>query len=110
LILSSDVLEEAPAVFQTPRRRKSKKAREKLDDSFLRRSRRLSKKKEGFKNAESARMNKSKDVLEQAAEEEVQEPTPLAIIPPGPSMTGAAPHLSKRNSAWNCYWFPLDPA
>lgn len=41
-------------------------------------------------------MNKSKDVPEQAAEEEVQEPTPLAIIPPGPSMTGAAPHLSKE--------------
>lgn len=36
-----EILDEAPAVFQTPRRRRPKKVQENLDDSFLRRSSRL---------------------------------------------------------------------
>lgn len=66
--------------------------KEKLDDSFLRRSRRISKKNDGFKDAESTMKNRQAE--EQATtEEEVVEATPLAIIP-GPSKNGAAPHLS----------------
>lgn len=63
------------------------RVKEKLDDSFLRRSRRISNKLQGFKDAESAKKAK-----EPAAE--VEEPIPLAMVPP-PDCT-VAPHLPKE--------------
>lgn len=95
-----EILDEAPTIFQTPRKRRSKKLKEKLDDGFLRRSSRLSKKSEGYKNAESARRNKqasgqATSVGDSATSEDmILEPTPLAIIP-GPAVEGPAPYLSK---------------
>lgn len=49
-----EVLESPPPIFMTPRRKKKLKVKERLDDSFLRRSRRISSKLQGYKNAESA--------------------------------------------------------
>lgn len=70
--------------------------KEKLDDSFLRHSRRIAKKHEGFKDVESTMKNKQAAEHEAfEEEEEVVEPIPLAIIL-GPSKNGAAPHLSKE--------------
>ena len=80
-----EVIEEALAVFQTPRRWTRKGVKEKLDDSCLRRSRRISKKNDGFKDAECAM--KIRQAEEQAAaEEEAVEATPLAIILGPPRM------------------------
>lgn len=78
------LLDVPPPVFKTPKKKKPLKLKEKLDDSFLRRSRRLSKKMEGYKNTESAKKNKEKTQAE-------VEPIPLAMIPPS-----AAPHLPKE--------------
>jgi hypothetical protein len=39
----------------TPKKKKASKVKEQLDDSFLRRNKRLSTKSEGFKAAKSAR-------------------------------------------------------
>jgi hypothetical protein len=49
-----EVLEEPPTIFKTPSKKKTLKIREQLDDSFLRRSKRLSSKAEGYKDAKSA--------------------------------------------------------
>lgn len=77
------VLDGPPAMFLTPRKKRALKVKEKLDDSLLRRSKRISNKLQGFKDAESAKKAK-----EHVAS--VNEPMPLAIIP------GPAPHLSKE--------------
>lgn len=90
-----EILEEPPAIFQTPSRRRTKKVKEKLDDNFLRHNRRLSKKNDGFKDVKSDRKNKEAAQSEAIDEEEVAKPTALAITP-GPSNNGAAPHLSKE--------------
>lgn len=103
-----EVLEEPPEVFMTPgKKKKPFKIVEQLDDSFLRRSRRLSKKTDGFKDAKStkeassakspkkakgARNSAKKSARKNVAAEE--EPIPLPIIPP--VGTTAAPHLSKE--------------
>ena len=71
----------------TPRRKKTLKVKEKLDDNFLRRSKRISEKLQGYKNVESAQKAKE---AEETMEE--TEPMPLAVIPP--AATEAAPHLS----------------
>lgn len=67
--------------------------KERLDDSFLRRSRRLSSKHQGFKDAESAQ--KSKTSAQDINTKEIVEAIPLAIIPPEHSSSGVAPHLPK---------------
>jgi hypothetical protein len=78
----------------TPRRKKTIKVKERLDDSFLRRRRRIAKKYEGFKNGESAK--KAKEAAGTNAPtmtkdaEVAEEPMPLAVIP------GPAPHLSRE--------------
>jgi hypothetical protein len=92
-----DVLEGPPLVFKTPRRKRARIARDQLDDSFLRSSRRLSKKFQGYKDAESAKKGKKlADAVEDPIEEElakVEEPIPLAVIQPS-GMT-IAPHLPR---------------
>lgn len=82
-----EILEEAPAVFVTPRKKRVLKVKEKLDDSFLRRSKRLAKKFDGYKDAESAKKGKETAVVID------DEPMPLAIIPP--PVNEAAPHLPR---------------
>ena len=70
------------------------KVKEKLDDSFMRHSRRIANKLGGYKDAASAKAAKQvKETI--TVEETVADPTPLAIIL-GPSTYGAAPHLSKE--------------
>lgn len=90
------------------RKNKPFKVREQLDDSFLRRSHRLSLKTEGFKDAKSAReassvkspktsKSSSKKKAKKSSRKsaaEAEEPVPLAIIPPGGFIV--APHLSKE--------------
>ena len=66
-----------------PRRKRAVKVKERLDDNFLSKSKRVAKKLEGFKNEENAKKARE-------AAEEVDEPMPLAII------LGPAPHLSKE--------------
>lgn len=97
------VLDEARAVFLTPgRKKKNLKVREELDDSFLRRSRRLSKKAEGYKDAKSAKeakstMKSAKMVSKKKAKKTTQtdeEPIPLAVFPPQGSVV--APHLPQE--------------
>ena len=69
------------------------KVKEKLDDSFLRHSRRIANKLGGYKDAASAKAdNQVKEPS--TTEEDVADPFPLAIIL-GPSNYIAAPHLSK---------------
>lgn len=81
LAMDDEVVEISASNF-TPRKRRHVKVQEQLEDSFLRRSKRLSDKSGGFKNAKSAKMA-----------ETVIEPVPLAMIPaPG---TTPAPHLTK---------------
>ena len=77
-----EVLDGPPPVCMNPRRKRAIKVKERLDDGFLSRSKRVAKKLEGFKNEESAKKTRE-------TTEEVDEPMPLAIIP------GPAPHLSK---------------
>ena len=65
-----------------------------MDDSFLRRSRRIANKLGGYKDAASAKAaNQVK--APSTTEEDVADPFPLAIIL-GPSNYGPAPHLSKE--------------
>ena len=71
---------------------KAFKVKERLDVSFLRCSKRIFSKLQGYKDAESAK--KAKDV-EEVVDDNI-EPMPLAIIPPGPSDNAPAPHLSKE--------------
>ena len=84
-----EILDAPPAIFKTPGRKKTLKVKEKLDDSFLRRSKRISNKLQGFKDAESA---KGTETAEEAVDDNFA-PMPLAIIPP-PS-NEVAPHLSQ---------------
>ena len=63
------------------------KVKEQIDDGFLRRSKRISNLRGGFKDAESAKKAKQPTV------DDPVEPMPLAIIPPSQD---AAPHLSKE--------------
>ena len=82
-----EILEAPPPVFQTPRKKRAVRVKEKLDDSFLRRSRRISNKLQGFKDVESAKKAK-----EPAANKD--EPVPLAMVPPPGCKI--APHLPKE--------------
>jgi|UPI00081ACC8C hypothetical protein len=92
-----EILEDVPAVFKTPKKKKTVKVKEQLDDSFLRRSNRLSIKADGYKDARSAKKakkpahadarsikkkNKKAGKSKTPAESE-DEPVPLAMIPPG---------------------------
>ena len=70
-----EILDGPPPVFMAPRKKRAIKVKEKLDDSFLRRSKSFSKKLEGFKDVESAK--KFKETVA-----DVGEPVPLAMIPP----------------------------
>jgi hypothetical protein len=94
------VLDEASAIFMTPgRKKKSFKVRKELDDSFLRRNRRPSKKAYGFKDAKSAKEAKSaKQSIKKTSKKKAkksahveEEPIPLAVIPP--QGNAVAPHL-----------------
>ena len=79
-----------PPVFQTPsKKKKTVKVKEQIDDGFLRRSKRISNLRGGFKDAESAKKAKQPTV------DDPVEPMPLAIIPPSQD-AAAAPHLSKE--------------
>ena len=92
-----EILEEVPAVFKTPKKKKTVKVKEQLDDSFLRRSNRLSIKADGYKDARSAKKakepaqadarpskkkNKKAEKSKTTAKTE-DEPVPLTMIPPG---------------------------
>lgn len=93
-----EVLDAPPAVFQTPRKKKTVKIKERLDDSLLRRSRRISNKLQGYKNIKSAK--KAQEPAEKINEEEIIEAAPLAMIPPGQSSSsGTTP--SKRCADWH---------
>lgn len=79
-----EVLESPPPIFMTPRRKKAFKVKEKLDDSFLRRSKRISNRLQGYKDTASAsKAHKTDEVME-----ENNEPMPLCLLPssPHPSM------------------------
>lgn len=76
-----DLVEILGANF-TPRKRRHVKAKEQLDEAFLRRSKCLSGMKAGFKDAKSAQEAK-----------EVAELIPLAMIPA--SGSSLAPHLNR---------------
>jgi hypothetical protein len=92
-----EVLDEAPVVFKTPgKKKKTLKVKEKLDDSFLRHSKRLSEKMQGYKNEESARKAKAASEDKNDADQamNITKPMPLAFIPPGSSDAAAAPYLS----------------
>jgi len=82
-----EILDVPPLVFKTPRKKRAVRVKEKIDDSFLRHSRRISNKLQGFKDAKSARKAK-----EPAADED--EPIPLAMVPP--PGCNIAPHLPKE--------------
>lgn len=82
-----EILDAPPPVFKTPMKKRAIRVKEKIDDSFLRRSRRISNKLQGFKDAESAKKAK------EPATEEV-EPIPLAMVPP--PGCNVAPHLPKE--------------
>jgi hypothetical protein len=105
-----EVLDEAPKIFKTPRKKKAFKAKEQLVDSFLRCSRRLSNKAEGFKDAKSAQKAKVHDDEEKSTKKKSkkakstksskkpknpaqskEEPRPLAMI--YPPRFAPAPHL-----------------
>lgn len=64
--------------------------KEKLDDSFLRRSKRILEKLAGYKDVESTK--KAKQPIAKVVED-VDEPMPLATIPPSHEV---APHLPKE--------------
>lgn len=53
-----EMLDDPPQVFMTPKKKRAFKVKEKLDDEFLRRSKRVSQKLGGFKSAESASKHK----------------------------------------------------
>lgn len=71
----------------TPRKKKASKLKEKLDDSFLRCSKRISQKLQGFKDAESAKKAK------ESAQTVEDEPVPLAMIL---ACKDVAPHLPRE--------------
>lgn len=76
-------------MFNTPKKKKVVKLKEKLDDSFLRRSKRIFVKLQGYKDVESA--SKAKNTMPVHTGEE---PMPLAVVPsPG---TKIAPHLPRE--------------
>lgn len=86
-----EILEEASAVFTTlGRKKKGFKYCEDLDESFLRCSRRLSKKADSYKDTKSAKeakseKNSSKKTSRKKVKKSAQvekEPIPLTIIPP----------------------------
>ena len=98
-------------IFKTPKSRRTHKVREQLDDSFLRRSKRLLIKSEGFKDAKSARKAREPAKEKEAAKvkdkhinkksqkskkhvEIEEEPIPLVVIPP-PGFA-PAPHLPQN--------------
>ena len=106
------VLDEAPAIFKTPKPKRTHKVRDQLGDSFLRRSKRLSIKSEGFKDGKSARKakesskgkvsaivrNKLTPKKAQKGKKHIEveeEPAPLAMIPPPPGFA-PAPYLSQN--------------
>lgn len=78
-----EILDAPPPIFMTPKKKRTVKLKKKLDDSFLRRSKRVAEKLEGYKNEESAKKAKEKPV-------QADEPMPLVVIP------GPAPHLPKE--------------
>jgi hypothetical protein len=53
-----ELLETTPSVLMTPKKKRAVKIREQLDDGFLRRSKRVSQKLGGFRDAESASKHK----------------------------------------------------
>ena len=82
-------MDEAPAIFKTPgRKKKPLKVKEKLDDSFLKRSKRISNKLQGFKDEESARKAKSAAVNINAEEEAAD-----VVIEPMPQPSSHLGHL-----------------
>lgn len=97
-----EMLDGPPQVFMTPKKKRAFKVKQKLDDEFLRRSKRVSKKLGGFKSAnkhKEAETGKKTDALtkeskkskatkkskkanaEASTQDEVLEPTPIAMIP-----------------------------
>ena len=109
-----EMLDAPPPLFMTPRKKRAFKVKEILDDSFLRRSKRVSHKLEGFKDADSAsklkeaksgkkpmeatcakktKATKSAKKFKKTAEED-GESVPVAMIPPPSKET--APHLPKE--------------
>lgn len=73
--------------------------KEKIDDSFLRCIKRISKKLQGFKSEESAKKAKDAEMKvteEEEADEDVIEAMPLATIPPSSSGVGVAPYLNSE--------------
>lgn len=102
-----EMLDEAPLVFMAPGKKRTLKVKEKLDDSFLRRSKRVSQKMEGFKDEESAKKYKEEKTTKKPkdlktakkankpkeAAPSAEEPIPLAMIPP--AGMEVAPHLNK---------------
>jgi len=108
-----EMLDGPPPGFTATKKKKTLKVKEKLDDEFLRRSKRVSQKLGGFKNEESAKKHKEEEKGNKTPKEaqkykktkapkkgkklEVgdnvleEEPTPLAVIPPE-----GAPHLPKH--------------
>ena len=106
------VLDEALAIFKTPKPKRTHKVREQLEDSFLRRSKRLSIKSEGFKDAKSARKAKEspKEKVSANARNKLthkkaqkgkknieieEEPAPLGMILP-PLGFAPTPYLSQN--------------
>lgn len=92
-----EILETPPPAFMTNRKKKTLKVREKLDDNFLWRSKRLSSKMQGYKDAASASKAKKTDETKIPDEnmenmEVIEEAMPLALFPPSDS--AVAPHLS----------------
>ena len=99
-----EMLDGPPPGFTASKKKKSLKVKEKLDDEFLRRNKRVSKKLGGFKNEESAnkhreeekrnktprgaKKNKETKIPKKGKKLEVgssvleEEPAPLAVIPP----------------------------
>jgi len=53
-----EMLDHPPPVFMTLQKKKTFKIKEKLDDNFMRRSKRVSQKLSGLKNEESAKKHK----------------------------------------------------
>jgi len=107
-----EMLDAPPPGFTATKKNKTLKIKEKLDDEFLRRSKRVSQKLGGFKNEESAKKhkeiqkgiktpreaqkNKKTKAPKKGKKLEVggntleEDPIPLAVIPPE-----GAPHLPK---------------
>lgn len=74
----------------TPRKKNAFKLKKRIDDSFLRRSKKLAKKYESFKNEESAKKAREDANVTTVENVEPDEPMPLDVIP------RPAPHLSKE--------------